>query len=180
MRDEYTELLEEQERIARDFEKQRQRYEELKSQRAAVRAQIYVLRERIVAAQGEQCAYCGAHLRSNPAYQLYQELRELELEGFVDEETLTARWAEEPIPYEERVELQIRLKVPKSRGGLEVMENLVACCIKCGPRKHNKTHQEFMHQLEGERAYAAVARKREIRRTGGDSESPAGHDGPSG
>lgn len=151
MRDEYTELIEEQERIARDFEKQRRWYQELQAEEAAVKQKLYVLRERIIAAQGEQCAYCGAHLRSNRSYQYDRESKELEQEGYAAVETLRARRAAELIPYHTRVPVQIRLKVPKTRGGLEVMENLVACCARCGPRKHNKTHEEFLLLLESER-----------------------------
>jgi 5-methylcytosine-specific restriction endonuclease McrA len=150
MRDEYTELIEEQGRIERDFMKQRRWYEQLNAEQDDVKQKLYELRERIIAAQGEQCAYCGAHLRSNRAYQLDQELQKLEREGDIDRETLTARRAEEAIPYLYRVPVQIRLKVPKSRGGYEVMENLVACCAKCGPKKHNKTHEEFLLLLKEE------------------------------
>lgn len=140
MRDEYTELIEEQGRIAQELERQRKRHEELQAMSAQVWRQLYVLRERVVSAQGERCIYCGAHLRSNRSYQLHRD----ELDDLIDDAELVARLAQDPIPYERRVKYQIRLKVPKSRGGFEVMENLVACCAACGPKKSNKTHEEFL------------------------------------
>lgn len=160
MRDEYTELREEQERIAQEFARQRKQYEELRARSAEVTRQLRELRERVVAAQGEQCAYCGTHLRSNRSYQLYAELPPLDPADPIDAAALAARRAQDPIPYEDRVEFQIRLKVRKAHGGCEVMENLVACCDTCGPKKHNKTHEEFMRLMEGERARAAVAQNR--------------------
>jgi hypothetical protein len=154
MRDEYTELLEEQARITEEFFHQRKWYEELEARRAEVERQLHVLRDWVVSAQGEQCAYCGAYLRSNRSYQLQHD----EWEGLVDDAELDARRAQDPVPYKRRVKFQIRLKVPKSRGGSEVLENLVACCATCGPKKHNKTHDEFMRLMEEARAGAAVAR----------------------
>ncbi|HEX7956346.1 MAG TPA: HNH endonuclease [Pyrinomonadaceae bacterium] len=160
MRDEYTALREEQDRISLEFEKQRMKYAELENRRAEVQRQLHVLRERVVSAQGEQCAYCGAHLRSNRSYQLDRELCGLGREGLILGNALAARRVQDPISYERRVAFQIRLKVPKSRGGSEVMENLVACCDTCGSKKNKKTHDEFLRQIEGERARAAVAQKR--------------------
>jgi 5-methylcytosine-specific restriction endonuclease McrA len=158
MRDEYTALIEEQGRVSQEFEQQRKRYQELEARRAQVERELHVLRERVVSAQGEQCAYCGAHLRSNRSYQLQRD----EWEGLIDDAELDARRAQNPIPYERRVKYQIRLKVPKSRGGCEALENLVACCTTCGPKKHNKTHDEFMSLIEG-RARAAVPQKIPLR-----------------
>lgn len=157
MRDEYTELIEEQDRISQEFREQRKWYEELQARSAAVTRQLYVLRERVISAQGERCAYCGTLLRSNRSYQLDRELRDLELDYLIsDEEWEARRRAQDPVPYESRAKFHIRLKVPKSRGGLEVMENLVACCAECGRRKHTKTHDEFLRLMEEERAGAAA------------------------
>jgi hypothetical protein len=33
---------------------------------------------------------------------------------------------------------------------------LVACCATCGPKKHNKTHEEFISLMERERTQATV------------------------
>lgn len=158
MRDEYTALLEDQARLTQEFEQQRKWYHELEARRAEVERQLHALRDRVVSAQGEQCVYCGAYLRSNRSYQLQRD----EWEGLISDAELDERRAQDPVPYERRVKFQIRLKVPKSRGGSEVMENLVACCATCGPKKSNKTHDEFMRLMEGERARAAVAQKRHV------------------
>ena len=157
MRDEYTELLEEQSRISQEFREQRKWYEELQARTADVERQLHALRERVISAQGERCAYCGALLRSNRSYQLHRELRDLELDYSVSDEELEARRrVQDPVPYESRAKFQIRLKVPKSRGGFEVMENLVACCAMCGTKKHTKTHDEFMRLMEAGRAGTAA------------------------
>ena len=38
--------------------------------------------------------------------------------------------------------------VPKSRGGKDSWENLVACCLKCNNQKSNKTPQEMGWELK--------------------------------
>jgi 5-methylcytosine-specific restriction endonuclease McrA len=38
--------------------------------------------------------------------------------------------------------------VPKSRGGKDTWENLVACCLKCNNQKSNKTPQEMGWELK--------------------------------
>ncbi|MDQ3919588.1 MAG: HNH endonuclease [Acidobacteriota bacterium] len=130
-------VLEDRDRITEEIDLLRKRFEELQGERAQVWRRLYDLRGRVVSAQGERCAYCGVGLRPNRPYE--------------------SRHEPYPAHDEGRVEYQIRLKVPKSRGGPEVMENLVACCWECGRRKHTKTHAEFLRLLEAERAGAAAA-----------------------
>lgn len=50
-----------------------------------------------------------------------------------------------------RLATTIDHKMPLSRGGSGELENLVPSCARCNSRKNNKTYEEFMIVLHGER-----------------------------
>lgn len=80
---------------------------------------------------------------------------------FHDQKTL-CHYCKEPMTLSHgRLRATIDHKLPKSRGGGDEAENLVAACITCNGLKANLTEEEFLLRME---AHPEWRRKRRRRR----------------
>ena len=120
--EEYVELLE---RRAKAESELAQMSAPLKKAISETNRRILEIRDEIVIAQNGRCPYCNARLR------LYSENQMDE-----DVDTFYKNF--------DKQKYQINLGIPRSRGGQEVLSNLVAACITCGRKKGTKTHEEYL------------------------------------
>jgi 5-methylcytosine-specific restriction endonuclease McrA len=151
MKDEYTELAEQRRALEKEIER-------LRGEHKRTDERWHELRDNVVRAQNEQCAYCDVYLISNEAWQM--NVAENDYGEEVERSGGKLFMMNPDVPFESRVKYQIRLKIPKSRGGEETIDNLVACCWECGQLKANNTHEEFIVKLKQRRWARAYNHKR--------------------
>lgn len=140
MRDEYTELITERKVLERQAG-------ELAAKQKEVEQKIRAIKEQVVSAQGERCAYCGTWLQTQETWGIEHYGPPPEWERWTEDEQPDYAYPEGYVPHNERSPYHIHLKLPRSQGGDDVIDNLVATCAKCGTKKGTQSHEDFKRKV---------------------------------